>query len=69
MTSNATHTVHDVGTLVMCELLDQRFGDGSIYLLGGEQHAIFDRGRSLGLISDDGQITASGRRLLDRWMD
>ncbi len=69
MTSNATHIVHDVGTLVMCELLDQRFGDGSIYLLGGEEHAIFDLGRSLGLITDDGRITTSGRHFVDRWMD
>ena len=69
MTSNATHTVDGVGSLVMCKLLDQRFGDGSIYFFGSEQHTIFDRGRSQGLITDDGRITTSGQRFLDRWMD
>ncbi len=69
MTSNATHTLNSAGSLPMRKLLDQRFGDGSIYLFGSEQRAIFDLGRAQGLIAEDGQITTSGRRFLAGWTD
>ena len=69
MASNATHALGSARSLSMRNLLDQRFGDGSIYLFGSEQRAIFDLGRAQGLIAEDGQITTSGRRFLVGWTD
>jgi hypothetical protein len=48
----------------MRKLLDQRFGDGSIYFFGSEQRAILDQGIAQELITEDGLITPSGRRFL-----
>ena len=69
MHSNAMHAVDNAEARSMGRLLDQRFGDGSIYFSGGEQRSIFDRARARGLITDDGRITISGRRFVERWID
>lgn len=69
MTSNAKHVLESAGNALMRQLLDQRFGDGSIYLVSSEQRVIFHRGRAEGLITEDGRITTSGRRFLAMWAD
>lgn len=44
-------------------LLDHRFGDGLVYLESDEDRATFAQALSLGLVSDDGCLTAEGKRL------
>lgn len=48
----------------LLQLLNQRFGDGSIYLAGRKQRPTFEKAQSLGLISTDGMITSMGRDFL-----
>ena len=47
-------------------LLGQRYGDGLVYLRGGNDHAVFARAIELGLVSDDGYLTPTGHRF---WMN
>ena len=48
-------------------LLDQRYGDGLVYLESDEDHATFAQALALGLVSDDGCLTADGKRLSLRY--
>ena len=42
-------------------LLGQRYGDGLVYLRGGNDHALLQRTIQMGLVSDDGYLTPSGQ--------
>ena len=42
-------------------LLGQRYGDGLVYLRGGNDHALLQRAIQMGLVSDDGYLTPSGQ--------
>ena len=47
-------------------LLGQRYGDGLVYLRGGNDHAVLQKAIDLGFISDDGYLTPSGQQF---WMN
>ena len=46
----------------LLSLLEQRFGDGQLYLEGDDDWATFEQALQLGLVSDDGCLTAEGKR-------
>ncbi|MCP5151054.1 MAG: hypothetical protein H6983_06630 [Ectothiorhodospiraceae bacterium] len=50
-------------------LLAHHFGDGLVYLAGPDERPVLARAVRLGLISDDGYLTAAGRALLARHAD
>lgn len=50
---------------LLAQLLEQRFGDGSIYLRSGEDRRLLKRARSLGLVSAAGYLTHTGQCFLD----
>lgn len=48
------------------KLLANRYGDGLVYLRGREERELYERAKRLGLISREGYLTPSGRRVLAR---
>ncbi|MDX1430926.1 MAG: hypothetical protein R3286_00625 [Gammaproteobacteria bacterium] len=48
-------------------LLEQRFGDEQLYLEGDEDRATLAQALALGLVSDDGCLTAEGKRFSLRY--
>lgn len=45
---------------LLSNLLEQRYGDGSIYLHNAQDRHLLKRARSLGLVCADGYITSAG---------
>lgn len=56
-----------VDTAPMLSLLEQRFGDGQLYLDGDEDWVVLEQALQLGLVSDDGCLTAEGKRFSLRY--
>ncbi len=46
----------------LVRLLEQRFGDGTCFFHGPEDHIAFGLAQDLGLVSVDGLVTAEGKR-------
>lgn len=47
----------------LSRLLDQRWGDGQIYLTSASEKPILREAIALGLISEEGYVTRFGKRL------
>lgn len=46
----------------LTRLLGQRFGDGLIYLQSPGDRGLLSQAMTLGLVSEDGQLTGEGKR-------
>jgi len=46
----------------LTRLLDQRYGDGQIYLTNAKDRVVLKTAVHMGLVSADGYLTHSGRR-------
>ena len=44
----------------MAVLLGQHYGDGMVYLSGGNDRVLLERAMEMGLVSDDGYLTPVG---------
>ena len=56
---NMTKPAIDEGLMV--KFLDQRYGDGSVYFRKPNDRALYTLAISLGLISEQGYVTAAGK--------
>ena len=60
---NANGPAH---TAAAYQILEQRYGDGTVYLVDHAQRAVFKQLKSCGLVSAEGQITSTGRYFVAR---
>ena len=57
-----TESVLKVGVnTALTRLLDQRYGDGLIYLTHAQEQPLFKQAKALGLVSEEGYLTRPGR--------
>ncbi len=56
----------NINKAALTSLLDQRYGDGQIYLTDVKERAVLKAAVNMGLVSKDGYLTHSGRRF---WAD
>ncbi len=52
----------NINKAALARLLDQRYGDGQIYLTDANERAVLKAAVNMGLVSKDGYLTHSGRR-------
>lgn len=52
----------NVDETVLTKLLDQRYGTGEVYLKDAQDQPLFKLAIQLGLVSDEGYVTTSGKR-------
>jgi len=48
----------------LIDLLERRFGDGSLYLRNDTDRQLLSRAVNLGLVSREGYLTAAGKRFV-----
>lgn len=48
--------------IAMVMILGQHYGDGLVYLHGGNDRILLERAMELGLVSDEGYLTPAGYR-------
>ncbi len=52
----------NINKSALTRLLDQRYGDGQIYLTDVKERVVLKAAVHMGLVSADGYLTQSGRR-------
>lgn len=55
-------SVESINKSALTRLLDQRYGDGQIYLTDVKERVVLKAAVHMGLVSADGYLTQSGRR-------
>lgn len=64
---DAIHSQVSAGVEALRNLLEQRFGDGTIYLYSEAQRPVLEQAQWYGYVSMEGQITPVGRSFLVRF--
>ncbi len=52
----------------IANVLDNRFGDGTVYVPANDEHYDYDLAIGKGFISDDGYITRKGKLLVSKYV-
>jgi hypothetical protein len=63
---NVIYSQFSTGSEALRDLLEQRYGDGTIYLCTKAQHSVLKQAQWYGYVSMEGQITPVGMSFLVR---
>ena len=52
----------------IADVLNNRFGDGSVYVPANDDHSNYDLAKDKGFINDEGYITRKGKYLVSKYV-
>lgn len=66
-TDTETNTNQEIPESQIAALLEDRYGDGLVYLPKNRSRALYSQARRHGFIDEDGYLTRKGRALIARY--